>query len=174
MIFLDMDGVLCDFVSAAYRVHGKLFWPADYPRGLFACEQHIGCSTAEFWHKIDNAGEDFWSNLEPYPWARDLVGELQEIDRVVISTSPSWSPHCYSGKRKWLIKMGLQRLDSMFGSSKYLMAQPGRILVDDAEHNIEPWRAAGGHAVIVPQPWNKAELVLDMVPHIMNQVLQLV
>lgn len=174
MIFLDMDGVLCDFVSAAFRVHGKEFKPEAYPRGVFNLETVIGCSTAEFWHRIDNAGEDFWTNLEPYPWAKELTNELLALDRVIIATSPSHSPNSYSGKRKWLIRMGFSRLQSMFGSSKQLMARPGRWLVDDAEHNISAWRDEGGRAVIVPQPWNFAAPVSDPVEYVLDHLLNLV
>lgn len=170
MIFLDMDGVLCDFVSAAFTAHGHRFDASKYPRGEFACEKILGVSTNEFWRRIDFGGEAFWENLEPYPWALDLAKELQQIDRVFIATSPSRSPASYSGKRRWLQKMGLCRLDAMFGSQKWLMSRPGRILVDDGEHNILPWINEGGQAILIPQPWNNANPVRDVVGYVCNSL----
>lgn len=171
MIFLDMDGVLCDFITAAFSAHGMRFDPEDYPRGEFACEKILGITANEFWRRVDSGGEAFWENLEPYPWALDLVKELQQIDRVIIATSPSRSPASYSGKRRWLQKMGLCRLDSMFGSQKWLMSRPGRTLVDDSHHNTVAWEGEGGRAIVIPQPWNYAEPVDDVVMHVCN-VLQ--
>jgi len=168
MIFLDMDGVLCDFVSSAFSAHGMKYDHAVYPRGVFAIEKVIGVTTSEFWRRIDFGGESFWENLDPYPWARTLVDELQEIDKVVIATSPSRSPASYSGKRRWLQKMGMCKLDSMFGACKWLMAKSDRTLVDDGEHNIVEWEKAGGYAVVVPQPWNHANPVDDVVKHVLS------
>jgi len=170
MIFLDMDGVLCDFVSAAFSAHGSTFDPKDYPRGGFALDEVLGCTTAEFWRRIDFAGEYFWENLEPYPWADVLFRELQQVDEVIIATSPSRSPASYSGKKRWLRYMGMHGVQSMFGSRKYLMSKPGRILVDDGEHNTTQWEREGGQAILVPQPWNRAKPTEDMVSNILGQL----
>jgi len=170
MIFLDMDGVLCDFVSAAFSAHGSTFNPQEYPRGEFAIESVLGCTTKEFWRRIDFAGEYFWEHLEPYPWAEVLFRELQRVDEVIIATSPSRSPASYAGKQRWLRYMGMNGVQSMFGSRKYLMAKPGRVLVDDGEHNVTPWIREGGQAVLVPQPWNCADPTDDMVSHVLIQL----
>jgi 5'(3')-deoxyribonucleotidase len=132
----------------------------------------LAVTASEFWRRIDFGGEAFWENLEPYPWAASLAKELQEIDRVVIATSPSRSPASYSGKRRWLQKMGLCKLDSMFGSSKWLMSKPTRYLVDDGEHNTSKWDLHGGKAVLVPQPWNHAEPVSNVVDHVCSKIIE--
>lgn len=168
-----MDGVLCDFISAAFSAHGVRYDPTTYPRGQFACESVLGVTTNEFWRRIDFGGECFWENLEPYPWAIDLVKELQRIEKVVIATSPSRSPASYSGKRRWLQKMGLCKLDAMFGAQKWLMSRPGRVLVDDGEHNTTKWTKEGGSVYLVPQPWNHAEPVSDLVTSVCSFVLRM-
>lgn len=168
MIFLDMDGVLCDFVSAAYAAHGRVFDPDAHPRGVWHLEKVLDCTTKQFWQKIDFAGESFWENLEPYPWCHRLVKELQHFGDLVIATSPANHPGSYSGKRRWLQKMGLANIPSMFGSKKYLMAQEGRILVDDSNDNCARWDAAGGTSILVPQPWNDGTLKRDdVVEHVL-------
>lgn len=168
MIFLDMDGVLCDFVSAAFSANGVTFDPETYPRGEFACERVIGCTSREFWRRIDFAGESFWENLDPYPWAVPLFKELTHIGEVIIATSPSNSPASYAGKQRWLRRMGMDHVQSMFGSRKSLMSKPGRTLVDDGVHNTGPWEREGGRAVLIPQPWNYADLTDDVVGHVIR------
>lgn len=172
LIFLDMDGVLCDFVSAALSAHGVTFGAKSYPPGEFCLEKIIGCNTKEFWRRVDFAGEYFWENLDPYPWAEVLFRELQQVGEVIIATSPSRSPASYAGKQRWLRHMGMHGVQSMFGSRKYLMAKPGRVLVDDAEHNVTPWIAEGGQAVMVPQPWNHAKPTDDIVSHVLSHLLE--
>jgi len=45
---------------------------------------------------------------------------------------------------------------SMFGSEKWLMAGLDRLLIDDADHNIDKFVQYGGHTLLVPRPWNHA------------------
>jgi len=170
MIFLDMDGVLCDFVSAAMRVHGREFVASEWPKGEWDIAKVLGISVGEFWRKINNT-DGFWVMLDRYPWSSSLYLELWAMDKVVIATAPSRCPSSYSGKRIWLDK---RSIDShvMFGSSKHLMAAPGRILIDDGQHNIDAWKAAGGQAILFPQPWNNGPSVPpeDMVEYIKCKV----
>lgn len=173
MIFLDMDGVLCDFASAAFRVHDREFNADEYPKGQFALEPVLGVTTKQFWDRIDSHGEAFWEQLEPLPWALELVTAVSMLDTVIIATSPSRSPASYSGKRRWLQRMGLHVLASMFGSEKWLLAQPGRTLIDDAEHNVFPWCRQGGDAILVPQPWNHGQPVPDMADFVMRCLEQI-
>lgn len=41
------------------------------------------------------------------------------------------------------------------GPKKELNAKSGAILIDDSDKNVENYRAAGGCAILFPQPWNK-------------------
>lgn len=170
MIFLDMDGVLCDFATAAYAVHGKAFDPVTHPKGVWDFETIWGISAEQFWQRIDERGEDFWANLEPYPWAMNLARALGAIDQVIIATSPSTHPGSYAGKRQWLIKMGLHEISSMFGKDKWLMASSGRVLIDDSEKNIEKWRDYGGIGILIPQPWNNAAQEIDIVSYVCGEL----
>ena len=174
MIFLDMDGVLCDFASAAFAVHGRMYVPSEYPACRWDIASVIGVSTEVFWQKIHQQGESFWEELEPYPWTMDLVRELRNLDRVVIATSPSRCPTSYAGKRRWLIRHGLGDMDAMFGSQKWLMAKPGRWLIDDNPDNLTSWVEAGGNGYCVPQPWNKVLPKVDGLVNDLSRVIRTV
>jgi 5'(3')-deoxyribonucleotidase len=174
MIFLDMDGVLCDFVTDAMAIHGRKYDPNKWPKGEWDVAKVLGISVKEFWGGIRmNGGEMFWAGLNPYPWAKDLVRELLKIDQVIIATAPSRAASCYSGKRTWLMDHGFGDLASMFGSEKHLLSQPGRTLIDDGVHNTTKWEEAGGRAVLVPQPWNDRQSVPAhlMVDYIIREVV---
>ena len=159
-VFLDMDGVLCDFCSAAFAVNGAEYDPNDYPKGTWNLEEVLGVTKEELWHNIDSCGVGFWMTLRPYAWTKAFVHGLLELtDDIVISTSPSRSPNCYAGKRIWLDQCRtwcpeLSKMPVMMGSHKYLLANPNRILIDDGLHNIDKWRICGGKAIVFQQPWN--------------------
>ncbi|MCA9072771.1 MAG: hypothetical protein KDA84_27800 [Planctomycetaceae bacterium] len=169
-IFLDMDGVLVDFSSAALRLHGVE--DIEWPRGEWDFPKVLGISRGEFWSKIDSQGSEFWANLEPYPWYRELLDLVAEAAPFSILTSPSLSPSCPKGKLVWLSKHMPRRngrvfRDFLIGPAKHLLAKDSRVLIDDSDTNAENFRAAGGEVILFPRLWNRqhhhAESPLDYV-----------
>lgn len=157
-ILLDMDGVCCDFVSAACSANEKWLedimplWPAGSGWKFF---EIWGATAEEFWKPINN-DEFFWWNLKEYRWFGRLIDYLKETEaEIVFSSSPSKCPSSHCGKAHWLRDRGFcPSKDAMLGSRKYLMANPGTVLIDDSDKNCEDFRARGGHAIVFPQHWN--------------------
>lgn len=153
-IFLDMDGVITDFVEAAGVAIGH---PNHVPQRWDYFET-LGMTQDQFWEHIDARGEDFWTNLRPYPWFLELFGAMQRQGRkVFITSTPSRARWSASGKIKWLrTHLNDTYNDYIFLTDKTVLAGPGRVLVDDNERSCVAFREAGGKAVIFPQPWNGA------------------
>lgn len=153
MVFLDMDGVLCDFVGGALKA---LKLPADTPVTQMDMAAELQMLPRQFWGAQED-DPDFWLNLKPYVGAVALVQELQALGfDVYYSTSPSMHPNCASHKLRWLdqhIGKGESRR-AMIGPCKELLAGLGRVLVDDHPTNCEKWERAGGTSILFPQPWN--------------------
>lgn len=153
-IYLDLDGVLCDFVSAAYRAHGREYQGETLDWDFF---RQWGLNASQFWRAIDNEGEPFWAGLQPYPWAydlRDLVASYDQEYRV--ATSPSEHPSSAAGKVAWI----RNHLPGVTGKRRHLtaakadLAKAGRVLIDDSKANCAEWCAAGGRAILFPAPHN--------------------
>lgn len=153
--FVDLDGVLADFHSAAYRAHGQVFDEATYPATVWNTWEVLGLeSDAEFWRGID-FNHNFWHTLSPLPWLRRVVALAHELaDVVKVATSPSRSPLCFSGKRMWHLQHLGHDVELILCKSKYLLAAPDRVLIDDADHNCEAFYAAGGETILFPRKWN--------------------
>ena len=88
-IFLDLDGVLADFVTAAAHLHGRPDILSAWPLGTWDMHTALGMSSGAFWGAIDKAGCDFWAGLEPFPWTFELFDRLRNIAPVTIASSPS-------------------------------------------------------------------------------------
>lgn len=179
-IYLDMDGVLSNFVLSALRLHCPNGWKRlmeTWPKGVFEIYDVIDISGSDFWGTINMEGWKFWSELEPFPWAMPLYNTLKELGDVVVLTSPSRNPNCAKGKILWLqhfFMEGYDFRDYILAPSqfKHHVAAFGRILVDDSSRNIKRFNKAGGCGVLVPQPWNDGPEVAasDMVKHITDRV----
>ena len=170
-----MDGVFVCWVKGCLKVHGSALTPADITGWV---NVQLGCSMAEMWAPIDALGPEWWANLEPWPWFEQLWAELQRIsEKVYICTSPSHSVHAVPGKKMWLAKYlpDFDQRDIVFTSRKFLLAKPGRVLIDDLPTNVDAFRKEGGQAVLFPQHWNNAEVPegVGLVEHVVDEVMRL-
>lgn len=162
MIFLDMDGVLCDFVGAALRVCGREDLVGTSFPTTFDLFSELGISEDDGWSKIDAAGRKFWSELDELPWTDELLALVTGSGLPwYLCTSPSLSPESFAGKLDWIRrKFGPKFSNYIFTSKKHLLADTGRLLIDDSEANVTKFREMGGTTLLFPQPWNSNRSLL--------------
>ena len=167
-ILLDMDGCLVDFLSGALsalnRDFNRTVTLEEYATkfGQWGTYDYYGITIAQFWHSIETT-TNFWNELEPMPWYRELYAMLSELGDVTIVTSPSLDPDCAADKLRWLNRHMNITPDKVFiGSRKYLMAGNG-ILIDDYQKNVESFKTNGGKAILIPSTWNTVGLTFERV-----------
>jgi len=174
-IYLDMDGVLADFVGGLAAVLDT----CPKFNGEDDLAANFGMPTNQIWRKIDAAGSDFWSGLEPYPWASDLVDAARAFGRFAILSSPSWCGSSVVGKMAWLDRhvrtktSAMPFSDYVFTPDKTHCARPGVVLVDDRQSVVDGFRAAGGRAMLLRQPWNRGGLSATEIIEQIKQLKQL-
>jgi 5'(3')-deoxyribonucleotidase len=151
-----MDEVLANWKSAAIRLFDQDEEEALANWGFKEdITSVLGISEEKLWRKLDDAGADFWANLEPYPWANELWELCQSIAPSIILTSPSQDPFSLAGKLIWLNnQFGAPFRDYQMGPNKEFCARPGAVLIDDNQDNCDKFNANGGTAIVFPQPWN--------------------
>jgi 5'(3')-deoxyribonucleotidase len=153
-IFLDLDGVLADFVSGA----------------IAAAELPVTAEQVEHWNFFEEYMDDdeftkrindtmyFWDDLAVYPWAHELVGYLKTKGDIVYCTSPGNHDEAATGKLNWLRRHGFLSKHSknyVLTHYKWLLAGRDRILVDDSDQQCRSFELSGGASVIFPQKWNR-------------------
>lgn len=158
-IFCDQDGVLAQFIEGASLAHNRpLPYGPSYPNsyGIWDTEKLWNISANEFWAPLE--GPTFWEELTEYPEALDLINLCERVvgrDQLAILTSPSLSPYCVTGKRKWVkARWPWLEKNMIFTSAKRFLARGTSILIDDRDKNLEDWQEAGGLAIQYPRPWN--------------------
>lgn len=160
MILLDLDGVLCDFVTGALRANGiqdidGIF--DKWPPLEWDIWNLYGGTEHDFWKNIELAERTsgFWENLSPYDWKDEILNMVRAKGEFLVSTSPSLDPWCASAKVTWMRKhIGPRFCNYMIGHQKYAMANPDNILIDDNDGNVKKFREAGGRAILFPHRWN--------------------
>jgi hypothetical protein len=162
IIFLDLDGVLVDFVRGALVAHGE---PADTPVTGWSFDREVaarrGITPEEFWAACDEA---FWAGLDWTADGRALLAACETAagpDRVFLLSTPCKTRGCLQGKQDWVDRhLPAYSRKVFFGAAKEAFAGPGKVLVDDYDKNVERFQAAGGWTVLVPRPWNQRRYFL--------------
>lgn len=168
LYFIDMDGVLCDFIDGVER---EFRCEPGFLKKSRQYDLHIplGISYGAYSNRLRQATEEewFWLGLRPTPWAHALAGKFNFRDNAFILTSP-WPGdyQCYAQKVEWCqryLNIGSDRVIAF--PHKHILAGPNRVLIDDHPTHCQKWRDAGGSAFLFPCQHNEAwQESFDSVP----------
>jgi hypothetical protein len=153
LYFIDMDGVLCDFIDGVEREFhcnpGSLKATQNYH-----LHEPLGISYGAFSNRLRTATEEdkFWLGLRPTPWAHELARLFNFRDNAFVLTSP-WPGdyQCIAQKVEWCMRylnIGSDRVITF--PHKHILAAPGRVLLDDHPKHCKEWQEAGGAAILFP------------------------
>jgi hypothetical protein len=134
-LFIDMDGVIVDFIKGYHDITGK----------DIAGQYH---TDAKFWEPIDKAGYNFWINLKWTKDGKELWNYIKKYNPDILS-SPSRQNASRIGKHDWVQReIPGYRLILRSPENKKEFATPTSILIDDRESNITDWQKAGGIGIL--------------------------
>jgi len=157
--FLDMDGVLADFVAGACAAHGRSFPYTDPANlGIFELVSIWGMSEDDFYAPLHAL--EFWENLSVTPEAYELVSIAESAvgsDNVaLLTTAPAYPDGSIAGKLLWVKQHFPQffRKRVIFCRDKRFLASSDALLVDDRDRNVTDFINSGGHAILFPRAWN--------------------
>jgi len=172
-VFLDLDGVLCDWAGAVCQLFEVDYETLDWSGGNDIIHA-LGCSKSELWRRVDAKGIDFWANLEPLPWLDELVGLAREAGNMCVLTSPGHDPASAAGKILWMnehLGGGKPFRDFLIGPRKRRCAHPGSLLIDDRDKLTDRFNDHGGTGIVFPRPWNsRSEFSDDPMDYVREQL----
>jgi hypothetical protein len=144
-IYVDLDGVLVDFVKLAKQwVPG---WEDDnHPNRNKKLDR-------ELWGRVGGRAKNgiaFWGQMDPIPDAHELWNYLKKYNPQILSAKGVvGNPE--TEKRAWVAKhLGADVTVNLVtkAAEKSQLAAPGRILIDDKRKALDPWIAAGGIGIL--------------------------
>jgi hypothetical protein len=109
-----------------------------------------------FWERIPRS---LWASVPEsaeFHWLLSRCEQLVGRENVCFLTSPTLDPDCLAGKLEWIHEHAPSWMHRQFlvGPVKQFCAHPEALLIDDADKNVNKFRAWGGQAILVPRPWN--------------------
>lgn len=143
-LYVDLDGVLVDFVKLASEwVPG---WQGD------ASPNRDKRLDRELWGRVGGRakkGIPFWGQMDPMPDAHQLWDYVKKYNPQILSAKGVVGNPEHE-KREWVAKhLGPNVITNLVirSSDKAQYAHPNAILIDDKRKAIDPWIAAGGIGV---------------------------
>jgi hypothetical protein len=176
---LDMDDVCNDFTLPALMHVGcsSIKGPRDFGaynpkwgynilRAANELNQEIVFMLRNFWNSFTS---DVWASMpesEEFNFVLETALNMVGEEGILIATAPICDPKisieategCLAGKYQWITEHFPPFLHRSFSMTpmKHFCATPESLLLDDCDENVEKFRAAGGQAILMPRPWNKA------------------
>ena len=138
-IYLDMDGVLCDFIKGVKDTTGEDFTSPDLNHS----------AKGKIKAKIE-AKKDFWHNLNWMPGGSELYRYVKSSSPYILSAFANWDKNCKAGKLSWVkrhLMVPKQRINLVKRQDKKKYAVIDgvqNVLIDDYLKNIKEWESAGG------------------------------
>lgn len=165
MILLDLDGPLCNFHAAFCRLFGREDLLTSWPAGEYGLAKVLGLTDREVRGEIDAAGVAFWAEMEPTPWAAELVDLAGSFGEISICSDATYSVHAARGKQLWLERNLRSRFAGVeiLTREKWRLSFPGVVLIDDSEQNVEKFTSSehgrGGLGILFPEVWNSLHAI---------------
>jgi len=114
---------------------------------------------------VIDAGWEWWDDIETFPWTFDLWAWAHEVGAEVhILTRPLMLDHLDArdvghtvrGKMSWIRRhFGRKFRKVTFTAQKYIVSQPGVVLVDDDERYEDAFHRGGGRQIVFPRAYNR-------------------
>lgn len=163
-IFLDVDGVLVDFVGGALKLFEAEALLETWPAGEYDICKVLSVEPAEFWAKITLQGPTWWLRLPSYPWAEKLYRLAAAVASVSLLTTAPRDPGSFTGKALWCQNFlaringgepSAQRGFTITAEPKANFARPDILLIDDSDQQVRDFVVDAGRVLAFPQPWNR-------------------
>ena len=149
-VYVDLDGVLCDFDSHYRALTGIIMDWSDYNAGRTKVQPRVGKKGGPWWKPLLDH-PTFYRDLPLMPGALDLWEMLLPYEPYILSAMCPHIPQSGRQKLEWCAEhLGLDHhrvivVGDRMDKPRYCL--PGDILLDDQPSNIENWNVEGGYGI---------------------------
>lgn len=182
-VILDLDDVLNSFTMPVMQMMGADVGPFDYHKYPVEAGYNLPLATeiltgrhlelGEFW---DSLGKEQWAVAPKSKefWLLDCMALAVGCENVLIGTTPTKSPECLVGKLDWITECLPSWCHRQWAITprKWFFANENTLLIDDYDYNCEKFQGRGGHAIILPRPWNSKRRYCGDTEYLSDQLVE--
>jgi len=145
-IYVDMDGVLADFVEGVNKL-----LDVEYSDENYKSDPEYRTKMWKAVAKYSKEGGQLWAELNPMKDAKQLWSYVEKYNPEILTASGNPSFGAEAQKRQWvpwMIGSDITVNVTRKSEEKAQYATPDSILIDDQPKSIKPWVAAGGIGIL--------------------------
>jgi len=157
-IFLDLDGVVVDWLGGSLKVCGLSADDSTIRQHLRegnSIDDVLPGGRKQLTEAVNAGGPAFWTNLEFLPWGRRIVALAQQFKDThdfAFLTSPGKFPLAAQGKVAWLLA-NYPDESIIICRDKHLCASANAVLIDDSDYQIKPFVCNSGNGYLWPNQY---------------------
>jgi 5'(3')-deoxyribonucleotidase len=172
VLFCDLDGVLTDFDKAVIHYHNSIWAPMNrVHRTDCTWARPLAKSMGSQWYEmIRSTPFSYWAEMDWKEDGRLLWDGIRHLAPIILTT-PAPTEACITGKASW-IREHLGDVPSIIEPHKHRYVTEDclipddlkncpRILIDDMEKNINPWKEAGGIGILHKNAKETLSILMD-------------
>ena len=182
IVFLDMDGVLVNFLGGLHKSLNVPYSYENYPYekgkwNMLTDIKGFDDIPATFNQCNDCCDTLFWQHLDWMHDGREILRVIMGtvgLDKIYLLTTPMPNIESPTGKWVWVrdnLPIYLKRT-IITQAPKSLLAKSNTLLIDDRDANVDDFREVGGKALLVPRSWNRAHLQANRTVEVVRELLE--
>ena len=138
-IFVDMDGVIVDFIRGWKEI-------GISDKSFHEYEDIVGKS--KIYEQLrEKGGVSWWADLKWLPDGKELWNYIKKYNPLILTT-PATFQESKDGKKIWCDRELGPDVPLIFSKEKGEYATPNGILIDDYQKKIDNWRNNGGIGIL--------------------------
>lgn len=167
-LFLDLDGVICDFDNGIYSVVSKLIEDGEFIKTLTDIEKKNAISIWKILRPEKESGvrtvmknpdfkntirkfiayeKDWWANLKWTSDGKELWDYVKQYNPTILSSSLGGT-NATPGKTQWVKKNLGDNVKCDIIDDKETLATPDSLLIDDRSQIVKKFADAGGQIIL--------------------------
>lgn len=145
-LFVDLDGVLADFVKGYELASGN-----NLDQYRYHADSKYRNQTWKWVEQHGEQGGKLWRDLPPMADAAQLWDYVKSHNPTILTATGKPKYGAEQQKKEWFAQHFDPSVPMLFtrkSAEKASHAKPGHVLIDDQPKSIDPWVAAGGIGIL--------------------------
>ena len=132
-VFLDMDGVVCNWYKAACDLMNVDYDSIDFKNDEYAFDKVV--KDEDLSDRVNHGFDLFFLSIPWFEHTKELMDSVKNANGIILTAPMRDCPGTYSGKVRWIHEFWPDSYRFIITEHKDVCARPTSLLIDDKKSN---------------------------------------